>query len=192
MISALKFCFSDFGIPEEIICDNGPQFTSREYQDFAAKYGSKLTTSSPFYPKGHGYIERQIQSIKNLLKKCDEDKSDPHLALLQLRTTPNDNRTPSPSQLLQNRQLRMTLPAIIRPPPDSEQVRASLQSRQVFNHHDAHTKEHTKLLPTQPVCQICHWSSYVTLHTGPLPGTTSWVGCAWGLQKGRVSHTVGD
>ena len=64
MISALKFCFSDFGIPEEIICDNGPQFTSREYQDFAAKYGFKLTTSSPFYPKGHGYIERQIQPIK--------------------------------------------------------------------------------------------------------------------------------
>ena len=151
MISALKFCFSDFGIPEEIICDNGPQFTSREYQDFAAKYGFKLTTSSPFYPKGHGYIERQIQSIKNLLKKCDEDKSDPHLALLQLRTIPIDNRTPSPSQLLQNRQLRTTLPAIIRPPPDSEQVRASLQSRQVFNHHDAHAKEQSKLLPTQPV-----------------------------------------
>ena len=53
---------------------------------FAAKYGFKLTTSSPFYPKGHGYVERQIQSIKNLLKKCDEDKSDPHLTLLQLRT----------------------------------------------------------------------------------------------------------
>ena len=64
VISALKFCFSDFGIPEEIICDNGPQFTSREYQDFAAKYGFKLTTSSPFYPKGHGYIERQIQSYQ--------------------------------------------------------------------------------------------------------------------------------
>ena len=45
----------------------------------------------------------------------------------------------------------MTLPAIIRPPSDSEQVRASLQSRQVFNHHDAHAKEQTKLLPTQPV-----------------------------------------
>ena len=132
MISALKFCFSDFGIPEEIICDNGPQLTSREYQDFAAKYGFKLTTSTPFYTKGHGYIERQIQTIKNLLKKCDEDKSDPHLALLQLRTTPIDNRTPSPSQLLQNRQLRTTLPAIIRPPPDSEQVRESLQSRQVL------------------------------------------------------------
>ena len=48
VISALKFCFSDFGIPRRIICDNGPQFTSREYQDFAAKYGFKLTTSSPF------------------------------------------------------------------------------------------------------------------------------------------------
>ena len=39
VISAFKLCFSDYAIPEEVICDNGKQFTSREYQDFAAKYG---------------------------------------------------------------------------------------------------------------------------------------------------------
>ena len=38
VISAFKLCFSDYGIPEEVICDNGKQFTSREYQDFADKY----------------------------------------------------------------------------------------------------------------------------------------------------------
>ena len=96
-------------------------------------------------------ILRDRYRLSKICKKCDEDKSDPHLALLQLRTTPIDNSTPSPGQLLQNRQLRKTLPPIIRPPPDSEQIRASLQSRQVFNHHDVHAKEQTKLLPTQPV-----------------------------------------
>ena len=58
VISALKFCFSELGIPEEVISDNGKQFNGREDQDFAAKYGFKLTTSSPYYPKGHEFIER--------------------------------------------------------------------------------------------------------------------------------------
>ena len=51
VISALKFCFAEFGIPEEVISDNGKQFFGREYQAFPAKYGFKLTTSSPHYPK---------------------------------------------------------------------------------------------------------------------------------------------
>ena len=62
-----------------------------------------------------------------------------------------DFRTPSTGKLLQNRQLRTTLPAIIRPPPNSEAVWASLQSRQDFSKYDAHTKELPKLLPKQLV-----------------------------------------
>ena len=151
MISALKFCFSEYGIPEEVISDNGPQFTAREYQDFAAQYGFRLTTSSPYYSKGHGFIERQVQTIKNLLSKCAKDGSDPYLALLQLRSTPLDSRIPSPDELLQNRQLRTTLPVIIRPPSNSEAVTAALQSRQVYTNHDANAKELSKPLPTQPV-----------------------------------------
>ena len=151
MISSLKFCFSEFGIPEEVISDNRPQFTAREYQDFAAQYRFRLTTSSQYYSKGHGFIERQVQTIKSLLSKCGKDGSDPYLALLKLRSTPLDSRSPSPGELLQNRQQGTTLPVIIRPPPNSEAVRAALQSRQVYTNHDAHAKELSKLLPTQPV-----------------------------------------
>ena len=82
VISALKFCFSEFGIPEEVISDRGPQFTAKYYQDFAAQYGFKLTTSSPYYPKGHGFIYRQTQTIKCLLSKCAKDGSDPLLLAL--------------------------------------------------------------------------------------------------------------
>ena len=85
VISAIKFCFSGFSIPEEIRSDNGPQFTASEYQDFAAKYMSKLTSSSQYYPKGHGFIERQVKTIKSHLSKCAKDGSEPYLALLQLR-----------------------------------------------------------------------------------------------------------
>ena len=151
VISALKFCFSEFGIPKEVISDNGPQLTAREYHDFAVQYAFRLTTSSPYYSKGHGFIERQVQTIRNLLSKCAKDGSDPYISLLQLRSTTLDSRAPSPSELLQNRQLRTTIPVIIRPSDNSEAVRSTLQSRQVYNNHDAHAKELNKLLPAQLV-----------------------------------------
>ena len=119
VMCALQFCFSEFGIPEEVISDNGKQFTGREYQDFAAQYGFKLTTGSPYYPKGHGFIERQVQIIKNQLNKCDGDDTDQYLALLQLKATFIESKLPLPGELLQNRQLKTTLPAIIRPPANN-------------------------------------------------------------------------
>ena len=151
VISALSSSFSVFGIPEEIISENGSQFTAKEYQDFVARYGFRITTSSPHYPRGHGFIECQVQTIKHIFTKCAEDGSEPHLALLQLGATPLDCRTPSSGELLQNRQLRTSLLAIIRPPPSSEAVQVSLQSRQDFNKYDAHIKELPRLLPKELV-----------------------------------------
>ena len=133
VISALEICFSEFGIPEEVISDNGPQITASKYHDFAVQYGFRLTTSNPYYPKGHGFIERQVQTIKSLLSKCAKDGSDPYLALLQLRSTPLDSRTSSPGELVQNRQLRTTLPVIIRPPANSEAVKSSTPIKSGFH-----------------------------------------------------------
>ena len=150
VISALKFGFLKLGIPEGVISDNGMQFIDKEYQDIAAKYGFKLTTSSPYYPKDHGFIERLVQS-KNLLNKCDGDCTGHYLALLQLRATPIDSRLPSFAELLQDRQLKTTLPAIIRPLANNESIRASLQSRQSYSNLDAHSKELSQFLPKQHV-----------------------------------------
>ena len=102
-------------------------------------------------PKGHGFIERQVQTIKNLLNKCDGDGTDHYLTLLQLTATPTDSRLPSPGELLQSRQLKTTLPAIIRPPANSESNRASLQSKQEYTNHDAHSKELPHLQSKQHV-----------------------------------------
>eukprot|EP00106_Octopus_bimaculoides_P021705 XP_014789147.1 PREDICTED: uncharacterized protein K02A2.6-like [Octopus bimaculoides] len=57
------------GIPEQIICDNGTQFTSQEFKKLADEYGFNIITSSPHYPKGHGFIERQVQTVKRTLRK---------------------------------------------------------------------------------------------------------------------------
>ena len=102
VMSALSCSFSVVSIPEEIISDNGSQFTTKEYQDFAPRYGFRIITSSPHYPRGHGF-ECQVQTIKHIFTKGAEDGSDPHLALLQLKATPLHCRMPSPGELLQNR-----------------------------------------------------------------------------------------
>ena len=63
VISAVSSSISVFAIPDEIISDNGSQFVAKEYHDFAARYGFKLTTSSPHYPSGTSFINRQVQTI---------------------------------------------------------------------------------------------------------------------------------
>ena len=124
---------------------------AKEYHDFAARYGFKLTTRSSHYPRGHCLIKIQVQTIKNVLNGCAEDGTDANLTVLQLRATPLDSRTPSPGELLQKRQLKTTLPSIIRPAPNNDAVRAPLKSRQDYSRYDAHAKEFPQLLPTQPL-----------------------------------------
>ena len=131
---------SVFGIPDKI-SNNDNQFVAKGFLDFAARYRFKLTTSSPHYPRHHGFIKRQGQTIKNVFNRCGEDVSGPGLALLQLRATPPDSRMPSLGKLPPSRQLKTTHPSIIRPGPNSEVVRASLQSRHDYSMYDAHAKE---------------------------------------------------
>ncbi|XP_064390623.1 uncharacterized protein K02A2.6-like [Halichondria panicea] len=54
IITVLKAIFARHGIPETVRSDNGPQFSSHEFTQFAQTYGFKHTTSSPHYPQSNG------------------------------------------------------------------------------------------------------------------------------------------
>jgi len=84
IVNEMKMLFAENGIPESLQCDNGTQFTSSEIQQLASQYGF---TSSSHYPRGHGFVERQVQTVKKPILKCRETK-DIDLALLALRTMP--------------------------------------------------------------------------------------------------------
>ena len=122
VISALESIISEYANVEEIICDNGKQFMAQEYKNFPAQYGVRLTSSRPYHPKGHGFIERQVQTIKKILIKCELDGTSPHMAMLELSATPLDDNTPSLAALLGNRRYKTTLPAITRASYNSEAV----------------------------------------------------------------------
>ena len=61
--------FSIEGYPDEIVSDNGPPFQSKEFAKFLSGLGIKHTTSSPGYPRFNGFIERHIQTVKNMLSE---------------------------------------------------------------------------------------------------------------------------
>lgn len=105
VINHLKSIFARHGIPDIFHSDNGPQYISENFKQFAASNGFKHVTSSPRYAQANGLAERSVQTIKKILKKAD----DPYMALLSYRTTPLHNGY-CPSELLMGRKLQNSLP----------------------------------------------------------------------------------
>ena len=90
----------------DVISDNGPQFSSQSFTEFARRYDFQHTTSSPLYAQGNGQAERTVQTVKRLLR----DSTDPYIALLTYRSTPFPWCMRSPAELLMGRQLRANIP----------------------------------------------------------------------------------
>ena len=105
IICHLKSQFARYGIPDELISANGPQYACSAFNDFSRSYGFVHTTSSPLYPQSNGEVERAVQTIENLLKKGQ----DPYKALLNYRNTPLDGIGLPPAQILMGRRLKTSL-----------------------------------------------------------------------------------
>ena len=109
ILTKLKTHLARYGIPQVIISDNA-QFVSEEFQTFTDEYGIEHLTSSPGHSQSNGKAESAVKAAKRLIKKCVKEKSDMHLALLELRNTPMQGMECSPAQLMFQRQTRSTLP----------------------------------------------------------------------------------
>lgn len=69
VITYMRKQFSRFGYVDELVTDNGPQFSSKEFRNFAEECGFKHTTTSPHFSQSNGQAERFVQTVKNLIKK---------------------------------------------------------------------------------------------------------------------------
>ena len=77
VINHLKSMLARHGIPEVVRSDNGPQYSSESFAQFAQNYGFVHVTSSPKYPQSNGAAERAVRTVKSLLMK----NSDPYTRL---------------------------------------------------------------------------------------------------------------
>ena len=64
IITHTKSLFARHGIPEVVYSDNGPQFSSEAYKQFALTYQFKHITSSPYFPQSNGEAEKAVGTIK--------------------------------------------------------------------------------------------------------------------------------
>ena len=109
VIAVTKQVFAEHGIPTKVVSDNGPHFACPQCRDFANAWDFKHMTSSPHYPRSNDLVDRQIQTIKHVIKKNQTR----FLGLLSLRVTPIDNKLPSPAEILFQRRVRSNLPCHI-------------------------------------------------------------------------------
>ncbi|CAC5366661.1 unnamed protein product [Mytilus coruscus] len=107
-IDYLKGLMSRFGYIDELVSDNGPQFSSKNSR-FTTEYRFKQTTRSPHFAQSNEQAERSVQAIKKLIMKS----KDPHRALPYYRNTPLDIDL-SAAQLFLNRKLKTSLHTSLR------------------------------------------------------------------------------
>ena len=110
LIQFFKEQFSRHGIPDVLITDNGPQYASQEFKDFAQEWEFKHISSSPYHSRSNGKAESAVKIVKSLLKKAMADNKDPWLALLDYHNTPTAGMKSSPCQRLMSRRTRTLLP----------------------------------------------------------------------------------
>ena len=109
LVQEMKAVFAELGVPNVIVSDGGPQYTSVEFKDFTKQWQIEHRVSTPRNPQSNGMAEHCVQTMKASLIKTIEEGEDVDLALLTYKTTPLSHRLPSPAELLNSRKYKTLL-----------------------------------------------------------------------------------
>jgi transposase InsO family protein len=94
----IKEIMYQFGVPNNIITDNGTQFSVREFKDFCGDSGIKINYALVSHPQSNGQVERSNDMILQGLKPKILNRLKPYAGkwvkelpsvLWALRTTPS-------------------------------------------------------------------------------------------------------
>ncbi|XP_065177704.1 uncharacterized protein K02A2.6-like [Sycon ciliatum] len=125
VVSALMETFARFGLPAQLVSDNGPQFAGREMATFLQRLGIRHVKSSPRYARSNGMVERFHRLLKERMAGLK-----PHLpfsrrlqqVLFDVLVRPGCQVQPEVT--LQERHLRQpSIPHPDRPPASMPQTR---------------------------------------------------------------------
>ena len=108
VINILLSLFARWGMPLQLVSDNGPQFTSEEFKGFLSRNGIKHILTAPFHPATNGCAERSVGVLKNSIK-ASLGNFNLHNFLLANRNTVHATTGRSPSEMMLGRKLRTRL-----------------------------------------------------------------------------------
>lgn len=133
-IIELKDIFSYHGLPDQIVSDNGPSFTSHEFKLFCAANGIKHTTTSPYHPASNGLAEKAVGTFKSSIIKMGNKfslRERVNRFVTKYRVTPHVTTGLAPCELLCGRKLKTHLDLLH---PTVQHSVFQHQRSQKFNH----------------------------------------------------------
>ena len=139
-IEVLSTYFARYGLPEQLVSDNGPQFTSHEFETFIQQQGIKHIKSAPYHPSTNGLAERFVQTFKNAMRASESDGQSLILRmntfLSKYRSTPHATTGLTPTELFLGRKVRTKLD-LLKP-----KITEAVENKQLEQkkHHDRHSK----------------------------------------------------
>lgn len=130
-IAFLSDLFSRFGLPKQLVSDNGPPFSSNEFSQFLKSIGVEHIFSAPYHPASNGAAENAVRTVKKHIKKAIRENFDITASLntflLHYRNTEHCTTGETPAMLMFGRRLRTKLDAL-RPDRGTRVIKA--QKRQ--------------------------------------------------------------
>ena len=148
-IAVLRHLFASYGLPEQLVSDNGPQFSSADFSQFMKANGIKHTKCAPYHPSSNGAAERFVRTFKQAMKAGRSDgRSVSHqLAnfLLSYRSTPHATTNVPPATLFLGRSIRTRFDLL---KPNVEQTVCAKQGAQK-EHHDVHARSRNRCVGDQ-------------------------------------------
>lgn len=94
LIDELRTIFAYFGLPKEIVSDNGPPFNAKEFQRFCANNNIACTKSPPYHPQSNGWAECGVRIVKQSLRKMFMETKNANCSVLLSRFLFKHRNTP--------------------------------------------------------------------------------------------------
>ena len=119
IISLLTEVFARFGNPKVLLSDNGPQFTSEEFESFLKLNGIQHCWTSPYFPKANGLVERFHRYLEHSIRAAELDGflwTEVLPDILQVyRSTPHAGTGMTHAKLMLNREIATKLTVVLEP-----------------------------------------------------------------------------
>lgn len=140
-IEILRRLFTAYGLPQQLVTDNGPQFTSEEFAAFTRGNGILHTCCIPYHPASNGEAEHFVRTFKEAMKAGRHDvipfSHRLQSFLLTYRSTPHSTTNRAPCELFLGRRVRTRLD-LLRPSVEDHVCRKQARQKE---QHDWHARQ---------------------------------------------------